>query len=335
MIETGKTIKDIPIQKFVENNDFSEAAKRLISLQKETWQLLSSGYNSLKLLKIKTKQFEGFDFVIQFNAGRYISTSAIVDDKEIANRKCFLCEKNLPLEQEGIIIKDYVLLANPYPIFPEHFTIANRTHKKQNIKNNFEDLLFFSKILSKYYTIFYNGPRCGASAPDHMHFQAGSKNVMPFDSDIDRLHNRYGEIISSRNDYKVFFTDDGLRKFISIESKEENILNDLFRSFYQEYSLGSDLDEPMMNILSSYNEEKGWRVSAMLRAKHRPEEYYLEGEQRIVFSPAACDYGGLCITPLEKDFKRFDKGLLNKIFIETSISEIKFNQLKEALKLKI
>jgi hypothetical protein len=332
MIEPGKTINDRQVNDLIGQNNYSDAAKRLIERQKETWPAMSSGYNSLKSIKTKSIHFNSFKFIVQFNPGRYISTSAMVDEKSINNRKCFLCQVNLPKEQEGIIINDYILLANPFPIFPEHFTIANIKHKKQRIKNCFEDLLLFSKILSKYYTVFYNGPKCGASAPDHLHFQAGSKNTMPLDDGYDFLKSKYGELIADKYNCKVYGINDGLRKIITIEGREENELINIFSSFYKEYSNKSDLIEPMMNIHFLYEKEKGWRVQIMLRAKHRPAEFYKEGAEKILFSPAACDYGGLCITPLEKDFNRIDNSLLKKIFTELSISDLKFQSLKENLK---
>jgi hypothetical protein len=334
MTNPGKTT-DFQIKEFIAQNNFSYAAKRLIKLQKNNWKILSSNYNSLKHIKTKLIQFDRFSLIIQFNPGRYISSSATVDEKSIINRECFLCLENLPEVQDGIIIKDYILLANPYPIFPEHFTISNLKHRNQNIKDSFGDLLFFSRILSEYYTIFYNGPRCGASAPDHLHFQAGSKNVMPLDSEFVHLKNKYGEILSETNSCNVLAINDQLRKIISIEGDDDNIIRNIFDLFYNEYSLGSDAVEPLMNIICSYNKDTGWRINIMLRARHRPIEYYLDGEERILFSPAACDYGGLCITPMEKDFNRFDGHLLNKIFAETSIDEIKFRILKEQLKAKL
>ena len=332
MTEPGKTINDQQVNDLIEQNNFGDAAKRLLERQKETWLTLSSGYNSLKFIKTKRIQFNGFTFIVQFNPGRYNSSSAMVDEKSISDRQCFLCIVNLPSEQEGIILKDYILLANPFPIFPEHFTISNIKHKNQLINNSFEDLLLFSKILSKYYTVFYNGPQCGASAPDHLHFQAGNKNAMPLDYEYDLIINKYGEILSDKNDCKVYGIYDGLRKIISIEGRDENKLINIFNSFYQEYASQSNLVEPMMNIHCFYEEKKGWRVHIMLRTKHRPNEFYKKGKKRILFSPAACDFGGLCITPLEKDFNRLDKGLLNNIFNEITISEIKFRSLIDNLK---
>lgn len=335
MIEEVTANKDTIINEYIGQNNLGEAAKRLLELQKESWQTLSSGYNSLKFIKTKVIPFDAFNFAIQYNPGRYISTSAMVDEKSITNRKCFLCEKNLPDQQKGILINDYILLANPYPIFPEHFTITHKIHKDQSIKNSFGDLLFFSKIFSKFYTIFYNGPGCGASAPDHLHFQAGSKFSMPLDNEYDTIKNIYGALLSNTNDHSLYFVDDGMRKIFAIEGNEEKNIMNIFNLFLEVYSSGSNIYEPMMNILCSYNEAKVWRVLIMLRAKHRPEEFYNKGEERILFSPAACDYGGLCITPLEKDFERFNSRLLNKIFKETSISQAIFQKLKEDLQSKI
>lgn len=332
MTEMGKTINGQQNNDLLEQNNFSEAAKSLLERQNKTWQILKSGYNSLNSIKIKKIKFDGFSFVVQFNPSRYISSSAKVDDKSIKDRNCFLCLNNLPKEQEGIMLNDYILLGNPFPIFPEHFTIANKKHKAQRIQNSFGDLLFFSKHLSKFYTVFYNGPQCGASAPDHLHFQAGTKNMMPLDNEYGKIINKYGEILSDKNDCKIYGIDDGLRKIISIEGREKDKLLSVFKSFYKEYSSQSDLEEPMMNILSSFEKRKGWRVTIMLRAKHRPKEFYKEGSEKIIFSPAACDYGGLCVIPLERDFSRIDKDLLNNIFNETSINEIKFFSLKEKLK---
>jgi hypothetical protein len=256
----------------------------------------------------------------------------MVDEGSIKKRQCFLCLENLPAEQKGILIKDYILLANPFPIFQEHFTISNIKHKDQLIKDSFGDLLLFSKILSKYYTVFYNGPQCGASAPDHLHFQAGSKYAMPLDREYNLLLKKYGEIISDKNYCKAYGIYDGLRKIIYIEGKNENKLINVFNLFYEEYASHSNSVEPMMNILCLYEEKKGWRVHIMLREKHRPDDFYKKRDERILFSPAACDFGGLCITPMEKDFNRLDKGLLNNIFNEISLSKIKFHSLIKNLK---
>jgi hypothetical protein len=261
-----------------------------------------------------------------------MSTSAMVDDKSIKNRKCFLCPDNLPKEQEGIIVNDYILLANPYPIFPKHLTISNLIHKPQRIESSFEELLFFSKILSKNFSVFYNGPLCGASAPDHLHFQAVSNYLMPLENEFKSIKKKYGKTFPDNN-CNLTMINDGLRKIISFESKEKQNIIRAFNSFYKVYSYKSGLIEPMMNILSSYTEELGWKVLVMLRAKHRPAAFYKAGDEKLLYSPAATDYGGLCVLPVENDFIKLDKVLLKNIFHEISISDPEFHSLREKLKL--
>ena len=327
MVNSSKTINDKQIDHFINQNNYADALKRLIKLQKETWPALAAGYNSLNKIKTKSIQFDEFSFKVQFNPGRYISSSALVDEKSISERKCFLCIKNLPDEQKGIIVNDYILLANPYPIFPDHITLSNLNHKNQRIENSFGDLLYFSKILSKDFTVYYNGPLCGASAPDHLHFQAGKSSALPINIEFKNIQRKYGEFISDRNGCHIYGINDGLRKIVSFECKDMTILTSAFNSFYKSYSSGLNLIEPMMNILSSYEEKIGWRIIVMLRAKHRPNVFYKENDERILFSPAAADFGGLCITPLEKDYKRFNRELLIDIFNEVSISQTEFESL--------
>ena len=140
----------------------------------------------------------------QFNAGRMTSTSAKVDPKSISERKCFLCEKNLPAEQKGILYNNkYIILCNPFPIFPTHFTLTHKEHQPQRILDTFSDMLDLSKDLSKHYSVIYNGPRCGASAPDHLHFQAGNKYFMPIDDEFHQIKNEYGKMIFEDDDLSI------------------------------------------------------------------------------------------------------------------------------------
>ncbi|MEO8399869.1 MAG: DUF4922 domain-containing protein, partial [Ignavibacteriaceae bacterium] len=188
---------DTEVITYLNRGDFSNASKKLLELQIKSWSLAEKGYKSLESIQTKTFHFEGFDIKVQFNPGRIISSSAKVDEKSIKERECFLCIENLPIEQKGLLFNDeYLILVNPFPIFPEHFTLPNLKHIPQRIhsfsrKNPFSALLDFSKNLSKFYTVFYNGPNCGASAPDHLHFQAGLKNFIPIEADFHQLKKGY------------------------------------------------------------------------------------------------------------------------------------------------
>ena len=166
------------LEKFMSVKDYSNAARLLLAEQKKSWTGLRKNYDLFKGTRIKVFQFEGFTIKIQYNPGRIRSASARVDEKSINERKCFLCPDNLYEGQKAIKCgEDFLILVNPFPIFPEHFTIPHRDHIPQSIREWFGRMLSLSKDLSKY-VVIYNGPECGASAPDHLHFQAGSKNFI-------------------------------------------------------------------------------------------------------------------------------------------------------------
>lgn len=331
-------IDDPEIVFYTSQKDYAEAAKILLKQQKKIWLQLSDGYKSLETVKTKAFQFEGFKIKVQFNPGRIISSSAKVDSKSIKERKCFLCSENLPAEQKGILYKnDYLILCNPFPIFPEHFTLSNVKHIPQQIADSFESLLSFSKDLSKYYVVFYNGPKCGASAPDHLHFQAGNKFFMPLDNEFHLIKNEYGKILIDNDELILTAINDKLRKFISIESSDKEKIKNSFKKIYTAAKTFSSIDEePMMNIISFYEEwEKSeeykagekWRVLIFLREKHRPSHYFAKGDDNILLSPAAVDLGGVCITPLEKDFNKITKENIFEIFNEIFISDEKFDKI--------
>jgi len=325
------------IKYFISQNDFGSAAKILLDHQKENWSLLYDGYKSLETVKTKSFQFDGYEIKVQFNPGRIISSSAKVDSQSIKERRCFLCTENLPLEQKGILFQnDYLILCNPYPIFPEHFTISSIEHLPQQIKISFEKFLSLSKDMSSRYTVLYNGPKCGASAPDHLHFQAGNKFFIPIDEGFHILKKKYGEQIYKIENVSVHAVDDGLRRFISLEGDDRVLLIKLFDEFYKTFEsfIGSS-EEPLMNILSLYENDTGWKVIIFLREKHRPSHYYAGGENNILLSPASVDVGGVCITPLEKDFEKITKEIIQEIFFEVFISKDYFKLIKKRLKEKL
>ena len=322
---------DEDIYRLTEANDYAGAAKLLLKRQLKEWQQLADGYESLNLVQTKTINFNAFRIELQFNPGRIKSTSANLDDDAIVNRKCFLCQENLPQEQKGILLlEDYLLLCNPYPIFPEHFTLVTKEHRPQKITTSFNDLILISKMLSRYYTVIYNGPKCGASAPDHLHFQAGTKQFMPVENDFQSLKNEFGKIISEDEALTLSAVDDGLRKFIGIETRDDKIVLDTFNRFFEIYGyLQKSDDEPMINIVCNYEDENGWIVIVFIRDKHRSSHYYRD--DKIVLSPASVDLGGVCITPVERDFDRINKSLLAEILSEVSLYKEGFEYIKAAL----
>jgi len=317
------------ILKLVEENYYSDAAKLLFEVQKKEWQMLETGYKTLETVKTKSFQYDGFKIKVQFNSGRLTSTSAKVDAKSISERKCFLCEENLPSEQKGILYNGkYIILCNPFPIFPEHFTITHKEHQPQRILDTFSDMLDLSKDLGKHYVVTYNGPKCGASAPDHLHFQAGNKYFIPMDDEFHQIKNEYGKKIYEDDVLSFYAVDDGLRKFVSIESLDKELVVNTFNKFYKTYAeLMNEGQEPMMNIVCIYEEEFGWRIIIYLRRKHRPDVFFAEDESKLMLSPAVIDISGVCVLPREEDFNRITKEMIENIFKEVFVDKEQFNQI--------
>ncbi len=333
MIEQ-KILKDSQVELFFDKNDYSSAADYLLKSQLNSWPLLKDNYIALENVQTKSFWYDGFKLKLQFNPQRIKSTTALVDENSIKERKCFLCIDNLPEEQKSILLLDsYFLLCNPYPIFPQHFTVSSVNHKPQQISDSFNELLEITKLLSPQYTLVYNGPACGASAPDHMHFQVGTKYFIPVENDIQQLKNNFGNIIQEDELISTSFIDDGLRRIIFIESTYKKNIEQTFKVIYNIYKrLTGTEHEPMMNIVSSYDSEFGWSVIIFLRSKHRPECYFKTDSEKILISPAAIDLGGVVVTPLEQDFSRVNEKLLCQIFNEVSLDQKTFSLLEEKIK---
>ncbi len=329
-----KIFSDSKIQNLLNKKDYSAAAEYLFESQLKSWPLMKSNYDALKNTQTKSFWFDGFNFKVQFNPERIKSTSADVDKISIERRPCFLCFDNLPEEQKGIIFKDnFILLCNPYPIFQQHFTLPILIHKPQRIKEHFSEFLELSELLSPKFTFLYNGPACGASAPDHLHFQAGIKNNIPIENDIQQMKNDFGSIVQENEFISTTFIDDGLRRLVFIESQDQSLIENSFNKIFNVYETITSTDpEPMMNLLCNYNQEFGWSLIIFMRSKHRPECFYRDDPDKILISPAAVDLGGLVVTPREEDFVKVDKELLQQIINDVSLNRESFFEIYEKVK---
>ncbi|MBA4405916.1 DUF4922 domain-containing protein [bacterium] len=308
-------------------------AERLFELQVNYWSLASNGYQSLAAVQTKQFEFDNFEIEAHFNPGRIISSSAKVDAKSIEARPCFLCTDNLPEEQKAVkIVNDYILLVNPFPIFLKHFTIPLVKHIPQAIYSEIENMLTISSMLGKGYTVFYNGPRCGASAPDHMHFQAGNFGFMKIDNGYKRIQNTYGKVIFEDAELATTSITGCLRNFISVESNNFLKIAEEFKRIYDVLRIGSSGEEPMMNIICSYDNH--WRLLIFPRSRHRPSYFFAEGDEKILISPAAVDLGGVCIFPREEDFNKITKELIVDIFDQVTLNNDEFNNILTRLKNK-
>jgi hypothetical protein len=288
--------------------------------QVSNWELARVNYKGLKTIRTKSFSFGDFEVNVQFNPARILSSGANMDAKTIAARKCFLCEENRPIEQRSIEAGDYSVLVNPYPIFPQHFTIPRKGHAIQEIKPYFADMLLMAQALDEF-IVFYNGPTCGASAPDHMHFQAGTKDFLPVISDYKRMKPTEGEILDEGENYKLYTLKNYLRKVYCIESETILSAQKIFENLYTKWQ-GVLTEEPMMNIVCSY-EEKIWYTFIFPRAAFRPWQYSAKGDDQLMVSPATVEMSGIFITPIETHFEKITGDDVISIFEQCSLSEIK------------
>lgn len=305
---------------------YSEQVLRLLTEQKTEWPLAAKNFAGLEKVRTRAFSFDGVEIKVQFNPERIVSSAAKVDAKSIEARPCFLCRKNRPKEQQGVKIGAYSVLVNPFPIFSQHFTIVGEEHLPQQIKGRFCDLLDLAASLPGF-TLFYNGPKCGASAPDHFHFQAGNRGFMPLENELEKLKEQHSiKLRSFTSD--AWAVKDGLRNFLLLESPVKESVEKDFMKIYD--ALEAADEEPMMNILAFY-ESNAWKIVVFPRALHRPTQYFEEGEKNILISPASVDMGGVLITPLEKDFEKLQSDDIYTIFQQVLYSEPAFNQFIQNL----
>jgi len=310
------------------SENLSENLRTLLDQQKDTWALLRSNYASLDAVSSKELECGSSTILVQHNPARITSTAARVDAASVQKRPCFLCVENLPQEQRAVKYnEEFLILCNPFPIFPEHFTVTHIRHVPQSIEPALSTLLSLSKDLEDEFVVLYNGPRCGASAPDHLHLQVGNAGFLPLEEEYERLITDAGEKVADRGGVLVFAVDSGLRRFVAIESDEQEEASEACRRLFrvlQEFF--GDAEEPMMNILSWYKEGE-WKVVVFPRAKHRPSVFY-DQQNGLLVSPAAVDLAGVVITPRAEDFARITTDDVETIFHEVLISPDAFEKVR-------
>lgn len=302
--------------------------EKLFSDQLSSWELAKNNYTALSRVKVKELDVNGTHYKVQFNPARIVSSAAKVDTKSIQERKCFLCPANLPAVQRGLPFKEnYQILVNPFPIFPKHLTVPALEHVDQRIKNRFGDMLDLATYAQDY-VVFYNGPKCGASAPDHVHFQAGNKGFLPLEQDW--KNKKAGKIVTYRT-ATLSYLDDAPRNTLVLEATNREDAIILFNVVYNAMEQKPGEEEPMMNLLT-WVEGGQWVVCIFPRSKHRPSCYTAEGDANILISPASVDMGGVFITPLEKDFEKLTATDIAAILGEVCLSTDEFYKLRQRIK---
>ncbi len=301
---------------------------RFFNRQLEMWEDARHRFRDLKHVEVRQLSDQ---LKVQFNPARIVSTGAKIDKHTLGERPCFLCERNRPKEQMTKQIDDHFqLLVNPFPILPVHFTIPATKHQPQSIYRHYGEMHRLLSLHSEL-MVFYNGPKCGASAPDHLHFQAGTSGVLPLQTNWQRLSRNLTDVISLNDEEKISVLRDFLVPAFVIISKSEDSDEELFHRLYRSMPMRGDESEPMMNIIA-------WRkgdefISVVIpREKHRPDAYFAEGEAQMMVSPGALDMAGLIITPREEDFSKINLDKATALLCECGISAEKTEAIVSNLK---
>ncbi|MCR5132225.1 MAG: DUF4922 domain-containing protein [Prevotella sp.] len=320
------------------------ALTRFFDRQLEKWAQARGNYRDLCDAQSREIAVGDMSVRVQWNPARMVSTGAKIDSKTIAERPCFLCRKNQPKEQIGKLIQAkrkssghaYHLLVNPYPILPMHFTIPLTTHEPQLIRGHYSDI---HMLLCRYpnLMVFYNGPKCGASAPDHMHLQAGTSGILPLQQAWQRLSRNLETVYQLDENSSISLLRDFVCPAFVIRSKNSEADNRLFSVLYralEEERPEADVanrEEPMLNIVAWRNDDE--QVSVVFpRRKHRPDCYYEEVVRQLMVSPGALDMSGLIITPRGEDFSRITAADVEKIMQECSMTDDQMARLSRRVR---
>lgn len=310
-------------------------AQALLTRQQVDWPQLRTGYAALDMRQERWLEAGNLAVLLQCNPQRIVSTKADIDPVAIQKRPCFLCHANLPAGQQAIVYRRHLLvLCNPFPIVSRHFTIAHREHRPQLLHGVLPSFLKLARDFQPDYAVLYNGPQSGASAPDHLHFQALPRASIPVLSEG-------GEHITpvlEKNGVSLWKKIDGARTAWLVEGADAKaivaLLTALIRAMQRILSPGPltrpQQSEPLLNLFCLYAEGR-WRVMIFPRRQHRPAAYYKSGAEQIMVSPGAVDMGGVLVLPREGDYNRLDAALLMNIFQEISLGEAIMDEIGAAL----
>lgn len=313
-----------PVRRDAES--LSDRVDSLIRHQIANWPMMQTGYLGLehaRTRRLENPQAEGSYLIVQHNPARIRSTAAHVDQASIQSRKCFLCPENLPAEEMALEYgDDFVIACNPFPVLDRHLSIIHRDHIEQRIGGHIGTLLGLARDLGPDYLSLYNGPRCGASAPDHLHLQACSRALLPIESSLVRLetvHRRATRGNPPDDNVVVGVVEEFGRSVVVLRGRSMNELAAAVTRLLANFThVTSDSLEPMINMVCTYDEGI-WTIYLFPRARHRPAVFFAEGDQRITISPGAIDMAGVIVVPREEDFARVGVEEITGIFSEVSV----------------
>lgn len=295
---------------------------KFVGDQLSRWPLACENFRALKNVRVRELEAGGLTVKLQFNPARIISSAAKLDKSDIVSRKCFLCRENRPAEQsmirfEGRKGKKYHILVNPYPIFPDHLVIAAVRHTDQSIWHRYVDMLDLAR---KYdgFTFFYNGPKSGASAPDHHHFQAAPKGLIPLLNDVDGLVEGLHPLISVQ-DASIYHYDRFTTGVFVIRSQTPKSAAKMFYRLLDCAGSREGDSEPQFNLFTYWTGQE-FRSVVVFRSRHRSHHYFSDGPDHLTMSPGCADMGGVFIVPVEEEYEKLDEKLLNEMISEVSIT---------------
>lgn len=346
----GNSDAALSIEKINQNNNYKDSLRTLeiklrqamnkkrqagdlfIENQLAKWQTARTNHEALN--QIETRRFElaGNTITVQFNPARAVSTCAKVDKSSIEARKCFLCPENKPNEQDEIIIsldEPFSLRINPYPILPGHLTISSLKHQDQILADKTIRQLpgklisWLEEYFASGYVLFYNGAKCGASAPDHFHFQAVKQSDVPVIQQWERLMEtavREKEIKTENgNTYSSFQITSYICPIqVFICNHSADILPEMINQYLESLPLHEGESEPRYNLFAWQDKQRGFTMAYFPREEHRPACYTATGGEQLLVSPGALDMAGLLVTPRKEDFDKITESDITQIYKEVA-----------------
>jgi ATP adenylyltransferase/5',5'''-P-1,P-4-tetraphosphate phosphorylase II len=316
--------------------DLRALALALLEHQRRHWPLLAEGYAAFEKIESKRVRVEESEVVIQHNPKRIRSTAAAVDKESVSGRVCFLCPENLPAEEKGIAYgDDLIVLCNPFPVLDRHLSIVHREHVEQKIEDNAETLLDLAHDFGREFFALYNGPQCGASAPDHLHFQVCSRALLPIEEHLFDDEQQLSEDCSycdetARNSFELFTLGGCGRSVVVFRGGDRSEMATWIYEALRELGQTTDRAEPLVNIVCVYD-SKLWTVYLFPRAKHRPAAFFAQGDERLTVSPGAIDMAGVVVVPERAHFDKIGSEQITRIFAEVSFNREILNDLIDDL----
>lgn len=304
--------------------------------QQQSWPLLKEGLDGLSHVQVKELVLDRTRIVAQHNPRRLTSTTAAVDDKARKQRRCFLCPDGLPPEEKGLPYGgEFVILCNPFPILPGHLTIVHRDHRPQALAGVFDVLLDLAHDLAPDYFVLYNGAKCGASAPDHLHFQAARRGKLPIEEYLGGPYDTTiaGDVtvVSRLVHYPALV--------LLLRSSDRGEMHRWFDRLLDCLRGSTETEgEPLVNLIVTDDHRPigettscQWTVILFPRSRHRPACFYAQGEAQLLISPAAIDLAGLVVIPRREDFEKITPDIIKEIFAEVTLPTEHFHAVSKCL----